>query len=201
MTPDQLARLTLLLSMATLAASEEQELTFLKSIATPDELATAGASEDPDDDDDEEEEEEETAPPAADPKATKPGVFDHAKAMAMSKASLVARNRELTEKTGRLTADLAKANAAIKAGEAKLAATTKELAAVKQMLAEAKAQAKTVSEELASIGVPPNDLPASGGDGKADAPDSEEALNAALENAKTFEEKASILDAWEKKRG
>lgn len=209
MTPDQLTRLTLLLSMATLTGSENQELAFLKSIASPAELAEAsGESDDDDGEEDEEEEEEEEQPPAADPKsgkpdAARPSVMDHARAMTSSKASLVKRNGELSTQVGRLTSQNQQLTKTIGENATTIAALQTELANLKGELTQAKSKITTlsakVSEELAGLGVKEKDLPAAAKDEKGAGPSSEAELKAALEAATTFDEKAAILDAWDKK--
>lgn len=204
MTPDQLTRLTLLLSMATLTGSENQELAFLKSIATPAELAEAsGESDDDDGEEDEEEEGEEEQPPAADPKSGKPSVMDHAKAMTSSKASLVKRNGELSAQVGRLTSQNQQLTKTIGENATTIASLQTELANLKGELTQAKSKITTlsakVSEELAGLGVKDKDLPAAAKDEKGAGPSSEAELKAALEAATTFDEKAAILDAWDKK--
>jgi hypothetical protein len=205
MTPDQLTRLTLLLSMATLTGSENQELAFLKSIATPAELATAAPESDGDGEEEEEaEEEQEDESGKDDPKTGKPSVMDHAKALASSKASLVSRNGELSAKVGRLTAQNQQLAKTIAANATTVAGLQTELATLKGELTQAKAANKTlsgkVSEELAGLGVKDEKLPAaSKGEGK-DGPSAgmtNEELETALEALPDLQARVAYLDKLE----
>jgi chromosome segregation ATPase len=202
MTPDQLTRLTLLLSMTALTGSENQELTFLKSIATPAELASATPESE---EEEEEEEEKEDESEKDDPKTGKPGVMDHAKAMTSSKATLVRRNGDLSAQVGRLTAQNQQLTKTIAANATTLSGLQTEIATLKGELTQAKAANKTlsakVSEELAGLGVKDKDLPgASKGDDKGGSYSSEDEVKAAIEAATSFEEKEAILEAWENRK-
>ncbi len=211
MTPDQLTRLTLLLSMAALTASENKELAFLKSIASAEELASATPESDDDGDDDDEDGhgddkdgDEDEDDPETDPKTGKPSVMDHARAMTASKASLVRRNGELSTKIGRLTSQNQQLTKTIGENATTIAALQTDLANLKGELAQAKGKLTTlsakVSEELAGLGVTDRDLPAPGNSDKSAGYSSEEEVNAAIEAAKSFEEKAAILEAWENRK-
>jgi chromosome segregation ATPase len=204
MTPDQLTRLTLLLSMTALTGSENKELTFLKSIATPAELAEATPEADDDGEEEEEEEEEQEDPPKSDPKSSKPGFLDHATALGSSKASLVRRNSELSAQVGRLTSQSQQLTKTIGENATTIAGLQTELATLKGELTEAKAKVTTistkVSEELAGLGVKDKDLPAPSKDEKGAGPASEDEVKSALDAASSFEEKAAILEAWENRK-
>jgi len=206
MTPDQLTRLTALLAKETLTGSENKELAFLKSIATPAELSQASGEEEEEDDDDEEEDDEEEkkedGKQPADPQSGKPSALDHAKALASSKASLVKRNGELSARVGSLTAQNQQLSATIAANAKTIGDLQTELATLKGELAQEKATNKSlsgkVSEELAGLGVKDKDLPPPSKSDKNRTYASQAEVNTALEAATTFEEKAAILDAWEK---
>lgn len=205
MTPEQLARLEALLAKSALTASENQELAFLKTLsASGAPMQSGGGTGDgnPDDDDEEEEEEEEGAetPPAADP-AAKAGLLDHARALTTPKAALVRRNSDLTAQVGRLTAEKSQLSQTIAANAQTIAGLQTDLAAANAQIAELKAKAKTVTQELAGLGVPDSNLPAPSKDEKGSTYNSEAEVSAAIEAAATWEEKQSILAAWEKQQG
>lgn len=203
MTPEQLTRLQTLLAKGTLTPSENQELLFLKSLATPDQLAAAEAGGDTDEEEEEEEEAEEKDDPAADPaakagkpNAARPGLLDHAKALATPKSALVARNSELTAKVGKLTAENSQLSQTIAANAQTIAGLQTEVATLKGQLAEAKAKAKTVSQELAGLGVKEQELPGAAGESetapKAGMTDAE--IEAALEKLPDLQARVEFLN-------
>ncbi len=211
MTPDQLTRLALLLSKAELTGSENQELAFLKSIATPSELAEAsGESDDDEDEDEESEEESEESDDASGSESEseqsgRPSMLDHAKAIGSSKASLVKRNGELVAQVGRLTSQTAQLNKTVAANAKTIAELQTQLAAAKGELAEAKAKAKTVSEELAGLGVKPKDLPSSSPSTKTDSDTpragmTDAEIEAKLAELPDLQAQADFLERLEKAR-
>jgi hypothetical protein len=202
MTPEQLTRLSALLAKATLTGSENQELAFLKSIATPAELSQASGGDDAEDEEEEEEEAEE-APEGddKDPKSAKPGLLDHAKALATPKSALVARNSELTAKIGKLTATNSQLSQTIAANATAIAELQTQVAALKGELAQANAENKTlsakVSQELAGLGVKDTDLPGSASDENEIAPKAgmtDAEIEAALEKMPDLQARVDFLN-------
>lgn len=202
MTPEQLARLETLLAKSELTASENQELTFLKSLAAsgaPIQASAGGNADDDeeedkdlDDDVDEDDDDEKTE------QSAKPGILAQARALATPKSALVKRNSELTAQVGRLTAEKAQLSQTIAANAQTIAGLQTDLAAANEEIAELKAKAKTVSQELAGLGVKDGDLPAPNKAEKGGTYNSEAEVAAAIEAAATWEEKQAIMEAWEK---
>lgn len=204
MTPEQSARLTALRAQESRSATEEAEMHYLgaleKEAAEADAKNSANAPTQP---------AASSSAPTPAPQATvggsdaEPSLLDRAKALASNKADLVAQNRSLTADNGALRAENARLTAQVGELTKERDALSKERADLQAAIAKAEADAKTVAEkstdELASLGVQPQSLPAADANASTDAPQTEAELEQAMAG-KSFKEQTALRVAFEENR-
>lgn len=202
MTPEQSARLTALRAQESRSATEEAEMNYLavlqeeaaeadaKNTNPPTQPAASSSAPTP-------------APQATGGSDAEPSLLDRAKALASNKADLVAQNRSLTADNGALRAENARLTAQVGELTKERDALSKERADLQAAIEKAEADAKTVAEkstdELASLGVQPQSLPAADANANTDAPQTEAELEQAMAG-KSFKEQTALRVAFEASR-